>query len=164
MNLKPRLESQLKQSRDFSEGLLTAFESPEQWTRQLFPGANHALWFAGHMSLVDNFIISLLAPEKAQEKPGFSEKFGMGSKPTGTPADYPPPAEVLAHMRERRQALLGILAGLSEQDLEKPKKPGGPPFLTDIGSYFEMAIWHEGMHSGQVTMTRRALGNAPVFG
>src|ERR1051325_832547 len=43
VDLKPRLEKQLKQARELSEGLLSAFETPEQWTHQVHTAANHAL-------------------------------------------------------------------------------------------------------------------------
>jgi len=71
--------------------------------------ANHPLWFAGHMGTVDNFLISFLAPERAAMKEGYAEKFGMGSRPTSNPTDYPEPAEVLDFMRGRRQVLLEVL-------------------------------------------------------
>ena len=50
---------------------------------------------------------------------------------------------------------------LSEDDLNRPCPPGGPGVLTDVASVFELSSWHEGMHSGQLTMLRRALGHPP---
>jgi hypothetical protein len=115
------------------------------------------------MTQTDNFFISLLAPEKAREQPEFARLFGMGSQPTGNPGDYPAPSDVLAAMRERRQTLLDILEGLDEADFGKPMPKGTPDFLPDLASVFEMAIWHEGMHSGQLSVARRALGHQPLF-
>jgi len=34
--------------------------------------------------------------------------------------------------------------------------------LADYAAVFEMAIWHEGLHSGQLSSVRRALGHGPV--
>lgn len=65
-------------------------------------------------------------------------------------------------MRERREALLGILDELSDEDLGNKTPPGSPDFLPDIGSVFETAIWHEGLHSGQLSMIRRSLGHKPL--
>ena len=42
------------------------------------------------------------------------------------------------YMRERRQALLALLDGLSDEDLSKPTAPGAPEFLADYGSVFEL--------------------------
>ena len=37
---------------------------------------------------------------------------------------------------------------LSEEDLAKPIPEGGPAFLTDNASMFELLAWHEGLHCG----------------
>lgn len=163
MSLKERLQRQLKAARDLSEGLLTTFQTPEQWTRQVHPQCNHALWFVGHMATVDNFFISLVAPEKAIDLARFQPLFGMGSQPSADPTIYPTADEVLAVMRERRKVLLEVLAALPEEDLAKPMPKGTPEFLSDIGSVFEAAVWHEGMHSGQLSVNRRAQGHQPLM-
>ena len=124
MDLKSRVERQLNKVREVTETFLSAFGTPEQWTLQVHDKANPPLWVAGHLGTVDNFMISLLAPEKAVAKAEYQAKFGMGSRPTSDPADYPPPEEVLAFMRERRRTVLEILAGLSDDDMSKPT-PGG---------------------------------------
>ena len=164
MSQASRLKKQLENVRQVSEGMLEAFQTPEQWTHQVHPSANHALWFAGHMSVSDNFFVSVVAPERAKELDGYGEKFGMGSQPTSDPAAYPPAPEVLEVMRERRQTLLSALDGLTDEDLAKPTPEGTPDMFSDIGSVFEMATWHEALHAGQMSIARRALGNEPLFG
>jgi uncharacterized damage-inducible protein DinB len=162
MDHKERLRRQLTSVRAGSERLLADFRTPQEWTFQVHPACNHALWFAGHMTTIDNFFLSLVAPEKARQLPGFQAKFGMGSQPTSDSTAYPPPEEVLAAMRERRQTLLETLDELSEEDLAKKTPAGAPDFLPDIASVFELAVWHEGQHSGQLTVARRALGHPPL--
>jgi hypothetical protein len=66
-------------------------------------------------------------------------------------------------MRERRAALLCVLDELDESAFSQAMPKGTPDFLSDVASVFEMAIWHEGMHSGQLTVARRALGHQPLF-
>ena len=162
MSSKARLRRQLTSARKTSERFLSDFKTPQQWTYQVNGKANQALWFSGHMGHSDNFFISLMRPEKAEEKESFSEKFGMGSQPTNNPDDYPPIDEVLDYMRQRCQTLLEVLESLDEEDLIKPTPDGAPDFLADYGSVFEMAIWHEGLHCGQLSMVRRCLGHDPV--
>lgn len=161
MSLKKRLQSGLKGAREISEGTLANFKTPEQWTHQVHAKANHALWFAGHMGVVDDFMISLVDPDKASPKAGYPERFGMGSTPTSNPADYPPVDEVLAYMRQRREVLTGILEGLGEDDLDRPTPDGSPPFLPTFGSVFQLTAWHEGFHLGQVSVAARGLGVPP---
>jgi hypothetical protein len=164
MPLKDRLDTRLRAARKFSEALLANFQTPEQWTHQVHPKANHALWFAGHMGVTDNFFLSVLDRAKCRELPGYGEKFGIGSQPTNDPQAYPPVEEVLAYMRDRRQALLSALVSLGEEDLSRPTPQGTPDFLPDVASVFEAAVWHEGIHSGQVSVAHRALGNKPLMG
>jgi uncharacterized damage-inducible protein DinB len=162
MEHKERLKKQLLSVRQNSERLLADFRTPQQWTFQVHPACNHALWFAGHMTTIDNFFLSLVAPDKARPLPDFQAKFGMGSQPTTDPAAYPPPDDVLAAMRERRATLLNVLDSMSEEDLAKKTPGGAPDFLPDAASVFELAVWHEGQHSGQLTVARRALGYPPL--
>lgn len=162
MALKERLHRQLVNARQLSERLLADFTTPEQWTTQVHACANHALWFAGHMGISDNFFLTIIAPALARPRPDLEEKFGIGSQPTNRPADYPPVPTVLDYMQERRQTLLAHLDSLTEDDLQTATPDGSPDFLPDVASVFEMAIWHEGMHSGQITVVRRALGKPPL--
>lgn len=160
MSLKERLKTRLEKSRGFLERVLADFKKPEEWTHQVHPKANHALWIAGHLATVDNFFIRLVAPEKAKDLQGYNEKFGMGSQPSSNPADYPAPEELLAELRARRTVLLGVLDAMTDEVLAEKMPDGSPDFLTDKASAFEMAAWHEGMHAGQATIARRALGHA----
>lgn len=164
MQLRERLTTMINGARSFSEGLLSSFEKPAEWTYQIFPGANHALWFAGHMGMTDDFFLRTISPGASKVPEGYREKFGMGSQPTANQADYPPVAEVLAFMRERRQALSAELASMSNGQLASRLPAGSPEFLTDFSSVFETATWHEGIHAGQLSMIRRALGHPPMMG
>lgn len=164
MSLKERLKTRLQKSRGFLERVLSDFKTPADWTHQVHPKANHALWITGHLATVDNFFIRLIAPEKSKDLPGYNEKFGMGSQPTSDAADYPAPEDLLALLRERREALLGILDGMTDERLLEKMPEGSPDFFTDKASAFEMAAWHEGMHAGQATIARRALGHECLVG
>lgn len=162
MSLKHRLQRQLAMVRQNTERLLADFKTPQQWTFQVHPACNHALWFVGHMATSDNFFLSLVAPDRSQQLPDFQARFGMGSQPTSDPAAYPAPESVLTTMRERRRTLLDVLEGFSDEDLAKKTPAGAPEFLPDVASVFELAIWHEGQHSGQLSVARRALGHKPL--
>ncbi|MEW4455657.1 DinB family protein [Bremerella sp. JC817] len=162
MSMIERLQHQLQSARGFTCRILGDFQKPEDWVAQVCNQSNHALWFIGHMATTDNFFISLLAPEKQLAKDDYQEMFGLGSTPSPKLEDYPPIEEVRAYMDDRRQVLLEILGGLSDDDLSTKTPDGTPDFLADYGQVFETAIWHEGLHSGQLTMVRRSLGHLPT--
>ncbi|MFN3149979.1 DinB family protein [Bremerella sp.] len=163
MSMIERLQHQLESARGFTTRILGDFQKPEDWVAQVCNQSNHALWFIGHMATTDNFFISLLAPEKAAPKENYQELFGLGSTPSPKLEDYPSIEEVRGYMDERRQVLLEILATLSDEDLATKTPEGTPDFLADYGQVFETAIWHEGLHSGQLTMVRRSLGHKPAM-
>ena len=161
-NQAQRLRQRLESTRGFSTRLLEDFSTPEEWTRQLHEGGNHAVWFVGHMGTTDNFMISILDPGLAEEKEGFAGSFGMGSEPSSEITDYPPVEELLSFMTSRREVFLEILDGLDEEALDRETPEGTPGFMPDYASVFETAIWHEALHSGQLSMIRRALGHSPI--
>lgn len=163
MSPKERLHRQLTTAREVSEQLLADFTKPDDWVYRAHDRANHALWFVGHMAQVDDFLIGLMAPEKKGDRPGYAERFGMGSQPSPQLADYPPVEEVLEYMRDRRAVVLEVLSGMTEEQLALPLPEGVPGFMTDYASAFEMAVWHEGIHTGQLTVARRGLGHEPIF-
>ena len=161
MDLKQRILWQLQTIRQLSEQMLPAFKSPQDWTHQIFPGANHALWIVGHLAMVDNSILGRVF-SKPVDKPGYPEKFGRQSKPSSNPVDYPSPDEVVTLYHERRSTLLACIESFPESDFEKPVPPGGPPFIHNVGQMFAFTAVHEGTHTGQLSMIRRALGHAPI--
>jgi uncharacterized damage-inducible protein DinB len=162
MELKQRIKWQLETFRQFGEQFFSAFKTPQDWTYEIFPGANHALWIIGHLSMVDNNVLSRLFPGKGVDKPDYSEKFGRQSKPSPNAADYPPPEEVLAFFHERRIVLLECIDNMSAEDFEQPVPPPKPPFINNVWQLLSFMAIHESLHMGQLSMCRRALGNAPI--
>ena len=67
-------------------------------------------------------------------------------------------------MRDRRCVVLAIFDSIAEGDFAKPTPEGTPNFLADVGSVFEMAVWHEGLHSDPLSVTRRSLGFVQPLG
>ena len=160
--LQERLYSRLQSARRFTERLLEDFTDSDSWVHQITPDANHALWFVGHMGVTDNFMISVLAPDFTCFPDGYAELFGIGSQPVDDITSYPDVQQVCEFMRSRREVLLGILNKLSDEELGAATPDGAPKFMADFAAVFEMAIWHEGMHCGQLTTTRHSLGFAPL--
>jgi len=163
MEYQQRLTNRLHDARNFSDRLLEDFTQPNDWVYQMHENGNHALWFVGHMGVTDNFMISLIDPEKVSIPSGYAELFGIGSKPASDLQSYPDVDIIRGFMRQRRETLLALLAELDDPQLGNPTPEGSPEFLPDYASVFETAIWHEGLHSGQVTMLRRSLGFDPVI-
>ncbi len=162
MSQKERLLKQLQAARSFSENLLKDFNTPQAWIHQLHEGGNHALWFVGHMGTTDNFMLSLVRPDLCEDNQEYAALFGLGSQPSADIDDYPPVERVLAFMADRRQKLLQALEEMEQPQLTASTPEGAPEFMPDHASVFETAVWHEGVHSGQLSLLRRSLGFAPT--
>ena len=106
MELVQRLVSRLKHAREFSLLMLQDFSTSDDWTFQLHDGGNHALWFLGHIGTTDNFMITLVAPEKSKIPQGYPPLFGIGSTPSTDIEDYPPVEEIQSYCQGRRDTLL----------------------------------------------------------
>ncbi len=162
MSQKSRLLNQLKSARSFSNNLLKDFESAASWTHQLHEGGNHALWFAGHMGTTDNFMLSLVRPDLCEVNDQYGTLFGLGSQPSADISSYPAVESVLGFMADRREKLLQALDEMSDEQLAQATPDGAPEFMPDNASVFETAVWHEGLHSGQISLIRRSLGFDPI--
>jgi hypothetical protein len=166
MELRDHARHALIFSRRLLEAMLSSFKTPDDWLFQVHPKANHALWIAGHLALVDNSFVGKFRPALARKPEGWDALFSFGSQPKPTPEIYPPPEELVAYLRERRETLLGVLEDLREEELRGPAPAAGErsPLAgaPSIGHGFFFLAFHEGMHSGQLTLAHRALGNAPI--
>ncbi|HEX6963378.1 MAG TPA: DinB family protein, partial [Lacipirellula sp.] len=154
-------------SRRLSSGLLASFRTPEDWVFQIHPKANHALWIAAHIGLVDNSITNRFRSDLTTKPEGWDALFSFGSQPKADASVYPSAEEVLAYYHDRRGVLMRVLEELSERELRGPapaadeRSPiAGAP---SIGHIFIFASQHEAMHSGQLTIAHRALGHAPLI-
>jgi hypothetical protein len=167
MELRDHARHALQYARKFTEGLLLSLRTPEYWVFQIHPKVNHAMWIAGHLSLVDNSFVGKFRPDGGRRPEGWDRLFGFGSQPQPSMEAYPSSDEVLAYFRERRQMVLTVLDEMSEAELRAPAPaPGerspiaGAP---SVGYGFIFLAYHEGLHAGQLTVAHRALGHAPVI-
>jgi len=167
MSLKAEAKHGLANSRKMIEGVIKDFKSDDQWFYQPCPKSNHAMWVIGHLGLADNAFASKFCEASANEPAGYKDLFWFGSEPCDDASKYPPVDEVLAYFRERRENLLKVLDGLSDDDLAAagpPAAEGGPlAGAPSMGHAFHFVAYHEGIHTGQVTVCHRGLGNPPMY-
>lgn len=167
MNIKAHARSSLNLARRLTSSMLSDFNTLNDWVFQVHPQANHALWILGHLGMADNAFITKFRPKLGNEPEGWKALFWFGSQPVSDIKKYPPVDEVLEYFETRRQTLLEVLADLSMEELSAPAPPAdaqspiaGAP---NIGQVFFFIAYHEGMHSGQLSIARRGLGFDPLY-
>lgn len=166
MSLQAHAKHGLALSRRMMDGILVSFQTDDDWFYQAHPKANHAIWIIGHLGLADNAFARSFREETDHEPDGYKELFWFGSEPDADRSQYPPVDEVLAYFRDRRDNLLKVLDELSEEEISAAAPPAeerspvaGAP---SIGNLFHFAAYHEGIHTGQLTVCHRGLGHPPI--
>jgi hypothetical protein len=143
------------------------FKSDEDWFYRPVPNSNHALWIVAHLGLSDNMFASKFRPEIDHKPDGWQDLFWFGSEIQEDRNAYPSPAEVLNYFRDRREVLMKVLDEVSDEELNAAAPPEGDRSAVagapSIGQLFIFASFHEGIHSGQLTVIDRGLGNEPMM-
>lgn len=125
---------------------------------------NHALWIVGHIANTDTFFATSLGKREPKTPPEFAGLFGMGSKPTPDAGAYPPLAVLKDALHAARADLLDWFAAMSDEELFSPLPDDYKHFAPHYAGLMPSLAWHEGLHTGQLTVIRRSLGLAPKYG
>ncbi len=136
----------------------------DKLTHQPCAAGNHALWIAGHLAQADDYFMTHVGNKPARCTESWGKLFGMGSTPKPDAATYPSLSEIKNSLADNREALLGWFGSMSGEDLNKPLPDDYKSFAADFGMLMTSIAWHEGMHTGQLTVVRKSLSLAPKFG
>ncbi len=127
-------------------------------------GANHALWVLGHLACTDEFFLNKVGGKPFNRFEKWQGIFFMGSKPTPNVSDYPPVSEVKQALDRNRQQLIDWFKSMSETQLLTPLPEDFKNFAANRANLMTAIAWHEGLHTGQLSVVRKSLGIAPKFG
>ena len=153
---------------------LAGFDEKDR-TRQAPGLPNHAVWTMGHLALtLSRFAEKLGAgspPDGAFLKGDGrqsdarrfdTESVSFGSRPTDEPAIYPSLARGREIFEEALERAARAISALSDAELAKLHAWGkGEMSAEDLATRI---LFHNGIHAGQLTDLRRALGMGPVIG
>jgi hypothetical protein len=142
---------------------LVADISDEQMAVQPAPGMNHAAWVLGHLTWVADSMIRVFDQPYALPKQ-WGELFNPASKPTSDRQCYPSKAELLGAYEQAYGRLIETVraAPLESFDREFPN-PKLRPTLPTVGvAMVHILASHHGLHLGQLSAWRRAMGLPPA--
>lgn len=127
-------------------------------------GGNHAMWIAGHLTVVEGRLHQMLhgIPNPvARWKP----LFDWASEPVDDLSAYPPYDEVLRTFQALRDRTHAFLNEHGDAGLDQPTKcqpPGFTGFETAGQAILIIAV-HASGHLGGLTVVRAAAGKARMF-
>ncbi|HEX7878970.1 MAG TPA: DinB family protein [Candidatus Eisenbacteria bacterium] len=97
-------------------------------------GGGHTLWVLGHLAYIEALIRHRFVLGEANPLAGWEGVFD-GADVSGDPLLYPPFDDVLARCRAERESTLALLAGLSEDDLDRTSGFVPPGFESTFGTW-----------------------------
>ena len=135
----------------------------DRWLHQPCAGGNHAQWIAGHIASEDDDVLTKLKPRPSKLPDGWVAQFGMGSTPSPDARKYPSKGKVMEVLASQREELLSWFASMDEVQLSAPVPDDWKSFAPTYGALMPGLAWHEGLHTGQLTVVRKSLGIKPRF-
>jgi DinB superfamily len=127
-------------------------------------GGNHAMWIAGHLTVVEGRLHQMLhgTPNPVHH---WKPLFDWGSEPTDDPADYPPFDEVMEKFKELRARTHAFLDEVGEEGLDQPTKCQPPGFggFETAGKAIIIIAGHACGHLGGLNVVRAAAGKQRLF-
>jgi hypothetical protein len=127
-------------------------------------GGNHAMWIAGHLTVVEGRLQQMLhgIPNPVHH---WKPLFDWGSEPTDDLADYPPYGEVLEKFKELRAQTHAFLDEHGEEGLDRPTKTQPPGFkgMETAGAAILIIAVHATGHLGGLNVLRAAAGKQRLF-
>lgn len=127
------------------------------------PGGNHAMWIAGHLAWTEDGVVTMLRSTASTLSKGWKELFAMQTTPLDDRKAYPSLSEVKDQLAAQRERLVALFRSLSDEQLQAPLPADMAGFAPNFCALMSSLAWHEGMHGGQLTVIRKALGFPPKF-
>ena len=125
------------------------------------PECNHVNWQVGHLIVAENQMMEGIAPGKMPALPaGMAEKYTKDTAASDDAGQFASKDELLAAHKAQRAATLEVLAGLSDEDMDKET---GVDYAPTVGAMVRMQAEHWMMHCGQWVIVRRATGKPVVI-
>jgi uncharacterized damage-inducible protein DinB len=138
---------------------LVADLADEQMCAQPAPGMNHAAWVLGHLAFVFDSMTAVFdqKPTMTQE---WKTLFNLSSKPLPDRAAYPSKEELLAAYEANYQRIVELVRSTNDEMLAREfPNPRLRPLLPTVGvAMVHILTSHQGVHLGQLSAWRRALG------
>ena len=133
---------------------------PGEMCRQPNGLRNHAAWQVGHLAFVRSAVAKLLGGEDPGLGEEWGAKFGRGTEPTDDPAHDPAKEDLVAKFAAAHEAALRAVGRADDAALERPNPiPGlAKRFPTMRALVVGMFGTHDGLHLGQLSVWRRAMG------
>lgn len=122
------------------------------------PQCNHINWQVGHIIDSENKMASACGGDLPSLPAGFSEKYSKEASAGDDASKFVPLSELKKIAADQHDAILKIVAGMSDEDFDKPGPESFKNYAPNLGALVSMMGTHWTMHAGQFVVVRRQLG------
>jgi uncharacterized damage-inducible protein DinB len=147
---------------DYARKLVTDIPD-ENMSEQPKPGMNHAAWVIGHLTFVADSMARVFDLPFTMPKE-WVELFNLASKPIAERAKYPSKAALMEAYEKAYARLIEAVRGASDESLAREfPNPKLRETLPTVGvAMVHVLCSHHGLHLGQLSAWRRAMGMPAV--
>lgn len=153
-------------ARNYSQSLLEGLSDDDWfWTPDTF--TTHIAWQVGHLAMSEYGLTLFqqrgrdLAVDKDLMSSKFRKLFMRGTTPVADREAYPAPSEILATLDRVHEQMRTEIVTFDGAQLDEPLGPPHAAYATRYGALL-FAGDHEMIHSGQIGILRRLMGNPPL--
>ncbi len=126
------------------------------------PDCNHINWQIGHLIASEHDMASACGQLPALPE-GFAQKYAKQTASSDNAADFVPKTELMKIAAAQHEAVVNVIGGLSDEDLDKPGPENMKDYAPTLGAVATMLGSHWMMHAGQFVVLRRQLGRDIVI-
>jgi hypothetical protein len=129
------------------------------------PGANPPVWILAHLAVVSDFALQTLGRPTVCP-PAWHQQFGPKSDPAKMTKPYPTKAELMATLERVHSEVTAAARTADPAAMARPHGIAmldGTPIRTVGDALTLVMTTHEGVHIGQLSLSRRLRGRPPLF-
>lgn len=125
---------------------------------------NHAAWVIGHLAVSSDFVVKLLGGAEVAAPPEWNELFGMKSSPLPDASRYPKKGVLMKALEDAHARAAEAYSKATPEQLNQPSSDPIRARFPKVGNFVTLLMTsHEGIHLGQLSAWRRALGYPSVM-
>jgi|SRR5262245_22524472 len=129
---------------------------------------SHIAWQVGHLAMAEARLVAERIGGRQVVEEGilpaeYLKLFGRQSVPDPSPANHPSPAEIRAVLDRVHDVALPILRETADADLETFVPGSAHRFCRTKADYAQWVSHHEFLHTGQIGLIRRLMGQKFVW-
>ena len=135
----------------------------EEAMRRPHPQCNHINWQVGHVIASEHMMASACGGKLPTLPEGFAEKYSKETAKSDNASEFVPKSELMKIAAAQHEAVVNIVAGMSDEDFDKPGPEAMQAYAPNLGALANMMGAHWMMHAGQWAVLRRQLGREIVI-